>query len=50
MNNASAADKPQVKAFVDFYAENDAEIAEAAQFIPLNDEQRSELESAAALG
>jgi phosphate transport system substrate-binding protein len=48
VNNASAADKPQVKAFVDFYAENDADIAEAAQFIPLNDEQRSELESAAA--
>jgi phosphate transport system substrate-binding protein len=48
VNNASAAEKPQVKAFVDFYAQNDAEIAEAAQYIPLNDEQRSELESAAA--
>jgi phosphate transport system substrate-binding protein len=48
VNNASATDKPQVKAFVDFYAENDADIAEAAQFIPLNDEQRGALESAAA--
>jgi phosphate transport system substrate-binding protein len=48
VNNASAADKPQVKAFVDFYVENDAEISEAAQFIPLNDDQRGELESAAA--
>ena len=48
VNNASAADKPQVKAFVDFYAQNDGDIAEAAQYIPLNDEQRSALESAAA--
>ncbi len=47
VNNASATEKPQVKAFVDFFAANDAEIAEAAQYIPLNDEQRSELESAA---
>jgi phosphate transport system substrate-binding protein len=47
VNNASAADKPQVKAFVNFFAQNDAAIAEAAQFIPLNDEQRSELESTA---
>ncbi len=29
-----------MKAFVDFYADNDADIAEAAQFIPLNDDQR----------
>ena len=47
VNNASAAEKPQVKAFVDFYASNDADIAEAAAYIPLNEEQRSELESAA---
>ena len=47
VNNASATEKPQVKAFVDFFAANDAEIAEAAKYIPLNDEQRSELESAA---
>ena len=48
VNNASAADKPQVKGFVDFYAKNDADIAEAAQFIPLNDEQKSALQDAAA--
>ena len=47
VNNASAADKPQVKAFVDFYAQNDAAIAEAAQYIPLNEEQQAELQSAA---
>lgn len=46
VNNASYSDNPQVAAFVDFYAQNDADIAEAAQYIPLNDEQRSELESA----
>ena len=48
VSNSAAAEKPQVKAFVDFYAANDADIAEAAQYIPLNDEQRTELESAAA--
>jgi phosphate transport system substrate-binding protein len=37
-----------VKAFVDFYAENAAEIAEAAQYIPLNEEQQSGLQDAAA--
>ena len=46
VNNASYSEKPAVAAFVDFYAENDADIADAAQYIPLNDEQRSELESA----
>ena len=39
-------DKPQVKAFLDFYLENDADIAEAAQFIPLSDEQKTEAKSA----
>jgi phosphate transport system substrate-binding protein len=51
VNNASATGKPQVKGFVDFYAENDAQIAEAAQFIPLNDEQSADLkDKAEALG
>ena len=40
-----ALEKPQVKAFVDFYVENDAEIAEAAQFIPLSDEQKTDAAS-----
>ena len=48
VNNASYADKPQVAAFIDFFVKNDAKISEAAKFITLNDEQRSELEAAAA--
>ena len=48
VNNASYKDKPQVAAFIDFYVKNDAKISEAAQFITLNDEQRSELEKTAA--
>ena len=42
----AALDKPEVKAFLDFYLENDAEIAEAAQFIPLSDDQKAEAQSA----
>jgi phosphate transport system substrate-binding protein len=34
-----------LKGFLDFYVQQDAEIAEAAQFIPLNDTQRAELEA-----
>jgi phosphate binding protein len=37
--NASYTDKPQVKAFVDYFVENAVEIAEAALFVPLTDEQ-----------
>jgi len=48
VNNASYKDKPQVAAFVDFYVKNDEKISEAAKFITLNSEQRSELEEAAA--
>jgi phosphate transport system substrate-binding protein len=47
VSNSAASEKPEVKAFVDFYATNDDRIAEAAQYIPLNDEQRRGLESAA---
>ena len=47
-SNSAVEDKPQVKAFVEFYAQNDGTIAEAAKFIPLNDEQRTELEDTAA--
>ncbi len=42
----AAMDKPEVKAFLEFYLENDADIAEAAQFIPLNEEQKAEAQSA----
>ncbi len=48
VNNASYADKPQVAAFVDYFAGNSAEIAELAAFIPLNEEQTAELEDAQA--
>jgi phosphate transport system substrate-binding protein len=47
VSNKAYADKPQVAAFVDYYVENDTEIAEAAQFIPLSEEQKSSLEEAA---
>jgi phosphate transport system substrate-binding protein len=47
VSNKSAAEKPQVKAFVDFYAEQNGQIAEAAEYIPLNEEQASELVSGA---
>ncbi len=48
VNNASYADKPQVAAFVDYFAGNSGEIAELAAFIPLNEEQTAELEDAQA--
>ena len=48
VNNASYTEDPAVAAFIDFYAENNAEIAEAAQYIPLNEDQQSELQDAAA--
>jgi phosphate transport system substrate-binding protein len=45
------ADKAHVKAFVDYYVDNDAEISELAKFIPLSDQQRTEAqEAASALG
>lgn len=37
--------QPQVKAFFDYYVANDTTIAADALFIPLNDEQKAELES-----
>lgn len=48
VSNSAAAEKQQVKAFVDFYAANDEQISEAAQFISLNEEQRTQLVDAAA--
>jgi phosphate binding protein len=41
VNNASYAEKEQVKAFVDFYVESEAEVAEAALFIGLTEEQKT---------
>jgi phosphate transport system substrate-binding protein len=48
VNNKSYADKAQVKEYVDFYVENLPKISEAAQFIPLNDEQTTQLKDALA--
>ena len=39
--NQAYTDKPQVKSFVDFYVENEAEIAEDALFIGLTEEQKA---------
>jgi phosphate transport system substrate-binding protein len=47
VSNASYSEKPQVAAFVDFYAANDSTIAETAQFIPLSEEQVATLQQAA---
>jgi phosphate transport system substrate-binding protein len=47
-SNASYADKAQVSAFVDYYVDNVNQIAEAAQYIPLNDDQLGELEDSLA--
>jgi phosphate transport system substrate-binding protein len=47
VSNEAAAEKPQVKAFIDYFAQNVTKIAEAAQFIPLNEEQTTQLQSAA---
>ena len=44
----SYADKAHVAAFVDYYVANVDQVAEVSQFIALNDEQASELESSAA--
>ena len=43
--NKSYTEKPQVKEYVDYYIANLTDIAEAAEFIPLNDEQLGETES-----
>ncbi len=46
VNNAKYNDNPATKAYVDFYIDNLAQLAEATQFIPLNDEQYAETQSA----
>ncbi|MGI3204128.1 PstS family phosphate ABC transporter substrate-binding protein [Streptomyces sp. GLT-R25] len=40
---ATSLDKAEVEAFVEFYVENNADIASKAQFVPLNSEQEAEL-------
>ena len=46
VSNKSYADKEQVATFVDFYIDNLPAITEAAKFIPLNDDQTAETQSA----
>ncbi len=48
VSNASYADNEAVKAYVDFYIENLATIAETAQYIPLNDEDYAATQEALA--
>lgn len=40
---ASSLDKPEVLAFVEYYVENNADIASKAQFVPLNSAQEAQL-------
>jgi len=46
VNNAKYTDNEATAAYVDFYIDSLAELAEATQFIALNDEQYSETQSA----
>ena len=48
VNNAKYTDNEATAAYVDYYVENLAEIAEIALFIPLNDEQYGETQDALA--
>ncbi|HYN75128.1 MAG TPA: PstS family phosphate ABC transporter substrate-binding protein [Candidatus Limnocylindria bacterium] len=43
--SGTAIKQPQVDAFVQFYVDNDAQIAEEGLFIPLNSDQSAELKS-----
>lgn len=45
VSKAAYQDKPQVKGFVDFYAAQIDPIAEAAQYVNLNEEQKTALQS-----
>ena len=47
VSNKAYNEKPEVAEFVDFYVSEVNTVAEVAQFIPLNEEQVTELESAA---
>lgn len=46
VKNSAYADNEAVSTYVDFYVENLTDIAESAQFIPLNDEDLAETQSA----
>jgi phosphate transport system substrate-binding protein len=40
--SARALERPEVRAFLEFYVDNQAAIAEQALFVPLNEEQEAE--------
>ncbi len=42
----AATQKPEVAAFLEFYLKNDADIAKDAKYIPMNDEQKADAQSA----
>jgi phosphate transport system substrate-binding protein len=44
--SATALQRPEVTAFLDYYVQNHKAIAEQALFIPLNAEQEAKLKSA----
>ena len=44
--SAKAIARPEVKAFMDFVLANQADIAKAAQIVPLTDEQLTKAKSA----
>ena len=46
MSNKSYADNEAVKAYVDFYIENLAQIAEVGKFIPLSEDLYAETQTA----
>jgi phosphate transport system substrate-binding protein len=46
--NKAMTSKPQVAGFVEFYAKSIDEIAKEAQFVPLNEEQKTKLNTALA--
>ena len=48
VSNASYLDKPAVKAFVDFFVDNDDEITTEALFVPLSQEQKQAAKDALA--
>ena len=47
VSKSAYQNKPQVKGFVDFYVSDIDQIVEAAQFVGLNDEQKTALTDAA---
>jgi len=45
-SKTAVTDKPEVNAFLEFYLANDAQIAEDAKYIPLNEEQKAAAQTA----